>query len=480
MSGLPDIPSQRPPASALPPIERGPQDRFEQAKQYLNRVGLQALTPGEHHQIKATYGQRLKEAIGGDTSHLKMVDTLIDPQRIAEMDFPPNKTVWVAEVGGTNLRVAILETDSDGEPHVVEVPSGRRGAGQPAFMSVKLDRRQFSSMDEFTTMVADRMHDLARLTAPNPSDPTQIKPPDVCGYIFSFSGTPVEHADNIDVMFTEANLPAIAAKGFAFPGIEAKPVGEALNDALRNHYDIDVPTYVTMNDTPILAISHPDSRLGLVVGTGANFSAIVDNKLYNTALPTFHEAPTYELFRKVDATGEASAFKEIGGMYLGKIMAQAIEDLYQEGILTTDLYLGKEITASDMATIVRGFTGEGGEERLHQTQQLFSTEIDAESQQILQEIARRLFARSAELMGTFLATFMNTFPDHFRDHEIIPAQGSVMWEAPEYEETLRTTVNGLLENGKTVEFSYHPHAGIVGITHAALSVLQAKQGKEAA
>lgn len=472
----------------LPHGERHAQSRFDRAVAYLDRAGPRPLGIEERTALQVTYAHSLREAMNGNKTHLNVVDTLIDPQRIAERKFPPNKTIWFVEVGGTNLRGGIMKTGPTGKPELVQLPGSET---RPAFMEIELPKTKFQSVEEFAQIVAQQLSDI--FTNQENTGTADISgnehkkgiKPDALAIIFSFSGDPKHVTDpgkkgrNIDVAFGLHNIGAVHAKGFEFPGLEKEGVhvGQAIRSALEERYHIpDSLPYTVLNDTSALAVN---KKLGLVVGTGANFAAQVRGRVLNTALATFHGAPTYPLFRRFDKRFAvpklSSAFKEIGGKHLGEIMTLTVERLMARGILDKNLGLSRHFTSADMTNILNGDLG------LHRANQLFFRTIDEETHQILQEIAKRLFTRSAQLMGTILATFISEFPDEFDTHEVISAQGSVLKEAPQYEETLLQTANSLLERiGKDISLSYQKEAGHMGITYAALSTLQEHEEEEAA
>ncbi|MDE2590146.1 MAG: hypothetical protein KGL95_10855, partial [Patescibacteria group bacterium] len=232
---------------AHPRGERPVPTRLERAIAYLDRAGPKLLGEDEQTILRKNYSHGLREAMKGNKTHLNIADTLIDPQRIIEGRFPPNKTIWFIEIGGTNLRGGIMKTNAAGKPELVSQPGHET---RPAYMEIELPKTKFSSVGEFAQVVAEELSNVFEepITPGSDTKATHKKAltPDALAIIFSFSGDPVHTADhgrkrkNIDVTFGHHNVGAIAAKGFEFPDIhhEGVYVGQTIRQAFEQRFNI--------------------------------------------------------------------------------------------------------------------------------------------------------------------------------------------------------------------------------------------------
>jgi hexokinase len=423
-----------------------PISRLDRAKEYLDsaNVGLKILETSQLEAIRNNASALIRTCVenGGPTEGLAMVDTLIDLDQV-NTPLQPDLIIWAHDMGGSNIRGTIFKTGQNNEIYIV---NGRRG--NPFYREEPLQTRIFSSMKAFGHMVASNLSPLFK-------DQPQ---PDAIATVFSFSGKPEHVGKNIDVMFPPSVEKTGLAKGFSMPGISERPVGIVLNEELAAEHGITIPPYIILNDTTAGMFSEEDRRISLVGGTGANEAVIIGNKVYNTAFPSYNGIPPYPLFERMDATtsnpGEAGAIKQTGGLYLGKLLTQALRELNEKGLISQEIVKNKdgfkEFDASYMTDILQSKTDRIGA-------------IDQETLAILQEVTTRIMTRSAQIMGTWVAAPISEFPDQFRQNETITAQGTLIRKLPGYQEAIATVANTLLPKGRTVQLDYIANAGLMGV-----------------
>ena len=421
-------------------------ERASRAENYLDEAGLQELSDAQMEDVSQRYAARLTANIDhGLSDGLQMVDTLIDRQDASQL--PGNKYAWVLEMGGSNFYGAEVVTSDTGTPSIVH-----DHAQQPRHRKVELTTRRFASASSYFSEMADSLDPLFR----------EASQPDAVGIVFSFPATPTKTSQGVDVMSPEQ-----LQKQFVIPDISLQPIGQAMTQELEERYGISIETVAVLNDTPAVLLSVPDSRLGGVVGTGANIAAVIDEKLYNTTTGgSFNDVPTYPLFDAMDrnssSPGRYLAAKQMGGIYLGMQFWEAVQLLSGQDVLPRSV--ADEVPSAAIADIL--------DDNFDTIQTVFPEALNPEAQAALAQIALRLRNRSAQLMGTLLGTIIKTFPSNFRSYETIPMEGSVFWKTPEYEDLTAKAMERTMPRGNTIEFRRIASAGTLGAGAAALGLIR--------
>ncbi|XP_034097982.1 hexokinase type 2-like [Drosophila albomicans] len=151
-------------------------------------------------------------------------------------------------------------------------------------------------------------------------------------------------------------------KGFRCEGVEGKDVVELLQSAIDRRGDVNVKIVAILNDSTSTlvscAYSHPDCRIGLIVGTGVNACYVEQTSkaemldgyessqkpimIINTELGAFGDNGSLDSVRTVyDKTldiesvnpGSQTLEKCVSGMYLGEVVRHILLDLMRMGVL---------------------------------------------------------------------------------------------------------------------------------------------------
>src|SRR5512142_3325116 len=275
-------------------------DPTDRARAFLQASGM---FHGDIDALRCTeeFREEMEAGLCGRPSSLRMIPTFIEANR----EIPVGEPVIAMDAGGTNLRIALVEFDAEGEP---------RMSGFERFRMPGLDGE--IPCDEFFDVLAGHLQKLApraRRVGLSFSYPAEILP-SKDGKILSLS------------------------KELRVSGIVGQLCGERINAALRRRGVAHDLRFVVVNDTvgALLAGraahgSHRYSRyVGFVLGTGLNCAYVESD---NHA-----RIPRGKIDLALDAAsaepGSYALEKAVSGAYLGALALRTLQAAAEEGLFT--------------------------------------------------------------------------------------------------------------------------------------------------
>lgn len=383
-----------------------------------------SLSTSQLEDVRAALRARLEEGLARDGAQLKAL-----PAYLAVPDRDLMGTALVIDIGGTNVRAAIVELQGGGRARVVAGPLSRR---------LPLRDGELMGRDELFGFQAR----LARELSPEPGLPV--------GYCFSYPSASQPNRDARLLRWT---------KGLRIPGVEGTLVGSALSAALAES-GVETGRVTVLNDTVAAMLAgsfaHGGGRafIGLIVGTGTNMATFFPperiTKLGGVKLPTgprpiavnlesgnFHPPHLTELDQQLDLAsdnpGEQRFEKAVSGHYLP--------------LLYTLLRPADEPLAAQGTKALVDLRDRG---------------VDAGAR----AIAAKLLERSADLVSGALAAVIDLH-DPELDVGII-AEGGLFWNDPEYAPRVSAMLGGLLGTTTRARIYSVQEANLVGSAAAAL------------
>src|SRR5512142_2000192 len=297
-------------------------DPTDRARAFLQASGM---FHGDIDALRCTeeFREEMEAGLCGRPSSLRMIPTFIE----AEGAIPAHEPVIAMDAGGTNLRIALVEFDAEGDPRITGFERHRMPG---------LDGE--IPCDQFFDVLAGHLQKLApraRRVGLSFSYPAEILP-SKDGKILSLS------------------------KELRVAGIVGQLCGERINAALRRRgVDHDL-RFTVVNDTvgALLAGraahgSHRYSRyVGFVLGTGLNCAYVESNDLVKKRkdLPAGGRAiinvesgnharfPRGTVDRALAALsaepGSGALEKAVSGAYLGALALRTLQAAAEDGLFT--------------------------------------------------------------------------------------------------------------------------------------------------
>lgn len=387
-----------------------------------NTAAAFRLTPEQLQIIAQALCKKIQEGLNEDGGEIKAI-----PAYLQQPAQGVKGRVLIVDIGGTNVRAAVVELHDDGSYEVTagplkdHIPSGRQG-------------KPFSSQEFFAFQA-----ELALRLQPEPGLPV--------GYCFSYPAQSTPDSDASLIHWT---------KDIHVTGVEGRPVGRLLREAFA---DLGYKTgkITVLNDTVAALLAGAgahakefDKFIGLIAGTGTNMAGFVKvtphNKLGSLPwkkstmavnLESGNFTPpylnTYDdlLDSQLDMPGRQRFEKALAGYYLPFLYAQACpEDK------SFDPYEG-------------------------------SAAITAKRDEQNDEIAEAILTRSADLIAAGLAGFIKALGNE--GHFCITAEGSRYWADPllaPYVQKLLPELVGPQVSFKIIKVD---NANLLGAAYAALS-----------
>lgn len=212
------------------------------------------LSPADLEEIRTAMADRIREGLGQKDGEIQAIPTYLPPPQLTST----GKTI-VIDIGGTNMRAAVVALGAGGEVEIV------RGPMTAPFLPV------WESADAFFKKQAE----LALSLDPPPELPV--------GYCFSYPTAVTPQKDAVLIRWT---------KQLQVPDVVGRKVGELLLNACRNlgYRGLGV---TVLNDTVAALLGGnrafgADDRfhdfIGLIVGTGTNMAAYFPTKLLASKL----------------------------------------------------------------------------------------------------------------------------------------------------------------------------------------------------
>jgi hexokinase len=330
------------------------------------------------------------------------------------------------DIGGTNVRAALVELEASGGLRVLAGPltGPVPGVGDPS-----VTREAFFDVQ-------------ARLVA-------ALEPPPglPLGYCFSYPARVDPTGDAVLVHWT---------KDIRVAGVQGQRVGALLREALLRH-GVEIGALRVLNDTVAALLAgamQPDSSacdngIGLVVGTGTNMAAFFPGERLGK-LPAASAAPSMavnlesgnldladlccwdlELDMASDNPGRQALEKAVSGRYLPRLFLHAVGD---------PLRIDAEQGAGTLVAL-------------------------RSSDDPMAGLAGAILDRSAQLVACGLAAVLDCLP---AGRCLVAAEGALFWRAPGYAALVSATLAELLGDPERVVLASIPDANLAGAAAAAL------------
>ncbi len=194
-------------------------------------------------EIRSAMAERIREGLSSGEGEIAALPTFIFPPR------PETEgKALVIDIGGTNLRAAIVEISPGGEVRLISPPAVR---------PLKLE---WESAEDFFTLQAELALSL------NPPEGLPL------GYCFSYPSKALPDGDAVHLQWN---------KDLRVPGVIGNRVGKLLREAFERQ-GCSVPRVRVLNDTVAALLGGDlvfrrriqfETFIGLIVGTGTNLAA---------------------------------------------------------------------------------------------------------------------------------------------------------------------------------------------------------------
>ncbi len=331
----------------------------------------------------------------------------------------------VVDIGGTNVRAALVELSPDtglnvlAGPHTAAVP----GVGDPSVTREAL---------------FDLQAELVARCDPEPGLPL--------GYCFSYPARVLDCGDAELVRWT---------KDIRVVGVEGHRVGALLRDALERR-SVRVGAIRVLNDTVAALLAGAmrpggfEHGIGLVVGTGSNMAAFFPHSALGKLA---HRAPGPSMAVNLESGNLQLA--ELTGWDMELDMASDNPGLQAFEKAVSGRYLPRLfVIAADDPAACDPEEGAGVLVRLRE-----------QGPEPLGELASGVLDRSADLVACGLAAVLDNLP---AGRCQVAAEGGLFWKAPGYAERVRATLAELLGSADRVHIAHIDDANLAGSAAAAL------------
>ena len=269
------------------------------------------------------FREEMEAGLCGRPSSLRMIPTFIE----ADRDIPVGEPVIAMDAGGTNLRIALVEFDAEGEPHISAFERHRMPG---------LDGE--IPADAFFEVLAGHVRKVAARSGR-------------VGLSFSYPA---------EILPTRDGRIVGLSKELRVAGVVGQLVGERLNAALRASGAGGDLKFVVLNDTvgALLAgrAAHGARRysryVGFVLGTGLNCAYVEANdrvrkrsdlpaggrQIINVESGAYARVPRGAVDLAMDAAsaepGHYALEKTISGAYLGTLCLRTFQAAAEEGLFS--------------------------------------------------------------------------------------------------------------------------------------------------
>jgi hexokinase len=297
-------------------------DPSDRARGFLHANGM---FHGDIDALRCTeeFREEMEAGLSGRPSSLRMIPTFIE----ADREIPVGEPVIAMDAGGTNLRIALVEFDAEGDPRI------------SAF-----ERHRMPGLDG--EIPAETFFDVlaghVRRLAPRSGR---------VGLSFSYPA---------EILPTRDGRIVALSKELRVAGVVGQLVGERLNAALRSSGARGDLKFVVLNDTvgALLAgrAAHGARRysryVGFVLGTGLNCAYVEANdrvrkrgdlppggrQIINVESGAYGRVPRGAIDLALDAaSAEPGTYlleKSVSGAYLGALCLQAFQAAAEEGLFS--------------------------------------------------------------------------------------------------------------------------------------------------
>lgn len=420
--------------------------RRELANIWFDAVGIRPFTDLE----KGIIHEQCVAELGVKHTHVSTFET---GERASLI---PGSISLVFEIGGTNVRAFYLRVKEDGTTEKLLNPATNKEID----IEIPFSGNKFKSREEFYDTIVDLVHDdvLAYLNW----DIT----PQAVGVVFSF---PHE---------TDANKDAIAqkdmSKDFVVPGIEEVPVGKGIIEALRKRCPTVAEDITVVVGNDIIDIMVPDFYISVINGTGLNIGTVVmmeteygpEYNIANLQSGEVDNVPMSLFEQLINQNSQLPGKYQTETIAAGKGLEMQLKRVVMQ--LQKMNFIPYEIEQKAVNLALLDSAIRKSPEDIARVQMLIPglTEADADTWDILTDLALRLRERSAEIVVQELAVVIEKSPYVFPDnHVVCSATGSVFWKVPGYAQIVKEKIEALLP-GYTIDFV--KVKGGIGMGYAAL------------
>ncbi len=405
-------------------------------------MNLRSIIPHFHAEMR--------RGLAGDDSSIAMHPAYIAPPTGAERG-----RFVTLDLGGTNVRATVVELPGNGAIRPLRSATLRL----PATVGTSDDLFRPIARFLATVIGGDRPEDREIYTL---------------GFTFAFPMRQTGIRSGILTKWT---------KEFAFTGVEGKDVALLLQAAIEREA-IDNPTLRRLavgalaNDTvaALATGAYLDSRsdMGLIVATGMNLAASIQDRIYNMECGNFDGVQSIqtEIDRRLDAASDTEGQlleKMISGRYLGEIARLTVLDAAErESAFPGFLALGSAFTspyafATEALSDIAYDTSDDLATTAMLLRSLGAGDSSLEERRRLRDICESVARRSAQLVAAAIhATATYSDPDLEFPH-LATVDGSLFRGYPSYQRHVESTLAKLApERAAPTHVSYLRESSGVG------------------
>ena len=293
------------------------------------------------------------------------------------------------------------------------------------------------------------------------------------------------------------------AKGFTASNVEGQDVVALLHEAFSRN-KVNISCVAVINDTVGTLLAHayesPNSRIGVILGTGTNAAYIeqcskmeknpdIKSKsgsvLVNIEWGAFDNEKKYIPFTAYDDELDAATpmpnqqrfEKIVSGLYLGEITRLALVDLVRKQLLFKGQALDTLNTPYSLKTEYLSEMESDGSSNFDKVEQVLiqmGITSTVHERQIVKSIGQQVGTRSARLAGAVLSAVLIQSDSLSKNETVVIAiDGSLFEHYPHYQSRIEAALQELLKDrAKLVKLELARDGSSVG---AALGALMASQ-----
>lgn len=405
-------------------------------------MNLQSIIPHFHAEMR--------RGLAGDDSSIAMHPAYVAPPTGAERG-----RFVTLDLGGTNVRATVVELPGNGAIRPLRSATLRL----PATVGTSDDLFRPIARFLATVIGDDRLDDCETYTL---------------GFTFAFPMRQTGIRSGILTKWT---------KEFAFTGVEGKDVALLLQAAIEREA-VDNPPLRRLavgalaNDTvaALATGAYLDSRsdMGLIVATGMNLAASIQDRIYNMECGNFDGVQSIQtkIDRRLDAASDTEGQlleKMVSGRYLGEIARLTVLDAAErESAFPGFLGLGSAFTspyafATEALSDIAYDTSDDLATTAMLLRSLGAGDSSLEERRRLRDICESVARRSAQLVATAIhATATYSDPDLEFPH-LATVDGSLFRGYPSYQRHVESTLAKLApERSAPTHVSYLRESSGVG------------------
>jgi hexokinase len=418
--------------------------------------------------ISTSFLREMTEGLAGRPSSLAML-----PSYLTQPSGQETGTFLALDFGGTNVRALSVKLLGEGRFQILARQS----------LPLVDPASNYNFISE-----AARAEDLFDFLACQLAKLTDSNTVYLLGHCFSFA-CQQSGANNATLLYW--------TKEIKTQGVEGHDVVQLLNDAFARQGLAHIRPVVIVNDSvsALIAAAYNDTKtdIGSICGTGHNTCYLEPHSPW-ASTPMFinMESGSFDklsgnvfdiaLDKNSERPGAGRLEKMCSGRYIGEIFRLAVSDLIEQRLLfggyspvlfaSTDILTGEDLaiilndTASDLDSI--------GEWLDLRDPQLAHTYSDRAA---LQEIAGLVTKRSARLVAATFVGVLNHIDPHCNRNHTIAIDGSLYEKMPGYAQTIRETLDELLDDSAhKISLTLTKDGSGVGAAIAAATTVSGGQG----